>query len=128
MVIFTLSPLSWLAIAIMILSLVIAWVRKIPMTYALIIGNFLVFGLWLINPDIQMSELGFQPNYLQVAYLPQLYTLFTSMFVHDGILHILGNMFVFFFMGVAFEERIGRGKFLLSISSPGYAARWRSRC
>ena len=113
MVIFALSPLSWIAIAIMVLSLVIAWVRKIPITYALIIGNFLVFGLWLINPDVQMYELGFRPIYLQVDYLPQLYTLFTSMFVHDGILHILGNMFVFFFMGVAFEERIGRGKFLL---------------
>jgi hypothetical protein len=35
------------------------------------------------------------------------------MFVHSGFLHILGNMFVFFFMGVAFEQRIGRKKFLV---------------
>ena len=113
MVIFPLSLLSWVAIAIIVLSLVIAWVRKLPLTYALIIGNFLVFALWLVNPDVQMSELGFRPIYLQPTYFPQVYTLFTSMFIHDGILHILGNMFVFFFMGVAFEERIGRGKFLL---------------
>jgi len=41
------------------------------------------------------------------------YTLFTSMFVHSDFLHILGNMFVFFFMGIAFEQRIGPKKFLL---------------
>jgi hypothetical protein len=35
------------------------------------------------------------------------------MFVHSGFLHILGNMFVFFFMGVAFEQLIGRKKFLV---------------
>ena len=99
MVVFTLSPLSWLAIAIMVISLVIAWWRKVPISYAIIIANFLVFALWFINGDTQMNELGFRPIYLQVAYLPQLYTLFTSMFVHDGILHILGNMFVFSLWG-----------------------------
>ena len=34
------------------------------------------------------------------------------MFVHSDFLHILGNMFVFFFMGIAFEQRIGAKKFL----------------
>jgi membrane associated rhomboid family serine protease len=113
MVIFPLSLLSWVAIAIILVSLAIAWIRKIPLTYALIVSNFLVFGLWLVNPAVQMSELGFRPIYLEPMYWPQLYTLFTSMFVHGGILHILGNMLVFFFMGIAFEDRIGRGKFLL---------------
>ncbi len=113
MVIFPLSLLSWVAIAIIIVSLAVAWARKIPISYALIVSNFLVFALWFFNPDVQMSELGFRPIYLQPAYWPQVYTLLTSMFVHGGILHIVGNMFVFFFMGIAFEERIGRGKFLL---------------
>jgi membrane associated rhomboid family serine protease len=113
MVIFPLSILSWIAIAIILVTLGVAWWRKIPLTYALIISNFLVFGLWLVNGNEQIAELGFRPIYLQPLYWPQLYTLFTSMFVHAGILHILGNMFVFFFMGVAFEDRIGRGKFLL---------------
>jgi len=112
MVILGLSYLSWIAIAIIVLSLVIAWIRKLPLSYALIISNFLVFALALIPGYDQVIELGFQPAYLQTNF-PRLYTLFTSMFVHAGIVHILGNMFVFFFMGIAFEERIGRGKFLL---------------
>jgi glutaredoxin len=35
------------------------------------------------------------------------------MFVHSGFLHIFGNMLVFFFMGMAFEQRIGAKKFLI---------------
>lgn len=112
MVIFPLSLLSWVAIAIIIVSLAVAWARKISLTYALIISNFLVFAITLFNPDV-IGQLGFQPRFLQLSYLPQLYTLFTSMFIHENIIHILGNMLVFFFMGVAFEERIGRRKFLL---------------
>jgi hypothetical protein len=35
------------------------------------------------------------------------------MFVHGGFAHIFGNMLVFFFMGMAFEQRIGWKKFLI---------------
>ena len=83
------------------------------MTYAIIIANCLVFLLSIFYPNEIIGYLGFRPAYLSIDQLPQLYTLFTSMFVHSGFLHILGNMFVFFFMGVAFEQRIGRKKFLV---------------
>ena len=113
--------LSLIAILIIIITLVIAYWRKLMMTYAIIIANFLVFLLTIFFPDqiigtmdiTQNPGLGFRPAYLSTDQLPQLYTLFTSMFVHSGFLHILGNMFVFFFMGVAFEQRIGRKKFLV---------------
>ena len=113
--------LSLIAILIIIIILVIAYWRKLMMTYAIIIANFLVFLLTIFFPDqiigtmdiTQNPGLGFRPAYLSIDQLPQLYTLFTSMFVHSGFLHILGNMFVFFFMGVAFEQRIGRKKFLV---------------
>jgi hypothetical protein len=97
----------------MIVTLVVAYWRKLMMTYAIIIANFLVFLLSIFYPNEIIGYLGFRPAYLSVDQLPQLYTLFTSMFVHSGFLHILGNMFVFFFMGVAFEQRIGRKKFLV---------------
>jgi membrane associated rhomboid family serine protease len=93
--------------------MVIAYWRKLMMTYAIIIANCLVFLLSIFYPNEIIGYLGFRPAYLSVDQLPQLYTLFTSMFVHSGFLHILGNMFVFFFMGVAFEQRIGRKKFLI---------------
>ena len=35
------------------------------------------------------------------------------MFVHAGFAHIFGNMLVFFFMGIAFEQRIGWKRFLI---------------
>jgi hypothetical protein len=35
------------------------------------------------------------------------------MFVHSGILHIIGNMLVFFFIGVAFEQRVGKKYFII---------------
>jgi membrane associated rhomboid family serine protease len=102
--------LSLIAILIMIGTLVIAYWRKLMMTYAIIIANCLVFLLSIFYPNEIIGYLGFRPAYLSID---QLYTLFTSMFVHSGFLHILGNMFVFFFMGVAFEQRIGRKKFLV---------------
>jgi membrane associated rhomboid family serine protease len=105
--------LSLIAILIMIATLVVAYWRKLMMTYAIIIANCLVFLLSIFYPNEIIGYLGFRPAYLSVDQLPQLYTLFTSMFVHSGFLHILGNMFVFFFMGVAFEQRIGRKKFLI---------------
>ena len=105
--------LPLIAILIMIGTLVVAYWRKLMMTYAIIIANFLVFVLSIFYPNEIIGDLGFRPAYLSIDQLPHLYTLFTSMFVHSGFLHILGNMFVFFFMGVAFEQRIGRKKFLV---------------
>ena len=40
-------------------------------------------------------------------------TLFTSMFMHGGILHIAGNMLFLWVFGNNIEDRLGRVKFLL---------------
>ena len=116
------STISLLAIAIMILSILIGSWRKIMLTYTIIIANFLVFLLTIFFPDTIIRELGFSSSYLSLSQFPQLYTILTSMFVHDGYLHILGNMLVFFFMGLAFEQRIGRKKFLIIYFLTGIAA------
>jgi membrane associated rhomboid family serine protease len=107
------SIISLAAIAIIIIALIIAYVKKIMVTYALIITNFLVFLLTFFFHDVIIRELGFSSSYLSLSQFPQIYTLLTSMFVHNDFFHILGNMFVFFFMGVAFEQRIGRKKFFI---------------
>jgi membrane associated rhomboid family serine protease len=114
--------IAYIAIAIMIGTLVFAYLKKITMTYMLIIANLIVFFITFIFQaeiiggvigDVQYVGLGFRPVYLSFEYLPNIYTLFTSMFVHGGIAHIFGNMLVFFFMGIAFEQRIGWKKFLI---------------
>ena len=107
------SLISLVAIAIMIGTLVVAYLKKITLTYSIIIANFFVFLISLFFRTQIINELGFRPIYLSLEMFPNVYTLFTSMFVHSDFLHILGNMFVFFFMGIAFEQRIGPKKFLL---------------
>ena len=106
------SLISLVAIVIMVATLVIAYLKKITLTYAIIIANFFVYLVSLLYPYQIIWELGFQPRYLSFEWFPNIYTLLTSMFVHSDFFHILGNMFVFFFMGIAFEQRIGRKKFL----------------
>ena len=108
-----LSLISLVAIGIMIGTIVVAYLKKITLTYAIIIANFFVFLISLFFRTQIINELGFRPIYLSVEMFPNMYTIFTSMFVHSDFLHILGNLFVFFFMGVAFEQRIGPKKFLI---------------
>jgi membrane associated rhomboid family serine protease len=123
------TPVSIVAVCIMVGSLVFAYYRKWMMTYAIIVANIIVFVLSVIYQDdilgatyanvqqnqilIETAGLGFRPIYISSEYYHQSYTLFTSMFVHSGFAHIFGNMLVFFFMGMAFEQRIGWKKFLI---------------
>lgn len=97
----------------MIGGLVVSYLKKTMLTYALIITNFIVFVISLLFQETIIFELGFRPIYLTIDFFPQMYTLFTSMFVHSGFLHIFGNMLIFFFIGMAFEQRIGWSKFLI---------------
>jgi membrane associated rhomboid family serine protease len=125
-------PQHWISIVcigVMVGALVFARYKKWMITYALIIGNFIVFIISMfyrsevigqLSVDFEQSKiiiesagLGFRPLYLTPEYFPQTYTLFTSMFVHSGFLHIFGNMIIFFFIGIALEERIGWKKFLV---------------
>jgi len=122
-VVLPIGLISIVAISIMIGTLAVAYAKKWMMTYALIVANFIVFIITLIFQNeiifgvedgfFQYAGLAFRPVYLSFEYSPQLYTLFTSMFIHSGFLHIIGNMLVFFFVGMAFEQRIGWKKFLI---------------
>jgi membrane associated rhomboid family serine protease len=103
---------SIIAIAIMIGGIAISFYKKLLLTYALIITNFIVFIITLTFPYV-ISELGFRPIYLSTTYYPQIYTLFSSMFIHVDFLHIIGNMLVFFFIGFQFEQRVGSKNFLI---------------
>jgi len=118
----TLFPQHWaaiLCICIMIGALVIAYIKKLMLSYTLIIANIIVFIISFIfyNEIVsgidQYPGLGFRSVYISFEYFPQLYTLFTSEFIHANFAHIFGNMFVFFFVGTALEERIGWNKFLI---------------
>lgn len=114
----------------MIGVIVFAVVKKWMMVYGLIIANFVVFVVTLIfenqivygfsGGSFVYAGLGFRSIYLTPELSPQLYTLFTCMFIHGGFVHIFGNMLVLFFVGVPFEERVGWKKFLLIYLLTGF--------
>jgi len=120
-------PQHWSSIIILISIFVIFlvfYIKKWMMTYALIFSNFAVFIITIFfykqivyglnfSDVFEYAGLGFRPIYLTSQYSPQIYTLFTSMFIHGGFLHLLGNMLIFLFIGLPFEQRIGGKKFLL---------------
>jgi membrane associated rhomboid family serine protease len=120
-VVLEIDPVSIIAICIMIGTLVFAYIKKWMMTYALIVANFIVFIFTILfyypppydEFSILIYELGFRPEYLSFQHIPQIYTLFTSMFIHGGFAHIFGNMLIFFFIGLPFERRIGWKNFLI---------------
>ncbi|HHH80226.1 MAG TPA: rhomboid family intramembrane serine protease [Thermoplasmatales archaeon] len=107
-----LSTPSMVAMVLMVSVLLIAYLKKVTMTFAIILANLLVFFISSVYTKEILVELGFSPIYLSQGYTLNLFTLFTSMFVHAGYLHILGNMLVLFFIGTAFEQRVGSKRFL----------------
>lgn len=90
-------------------------IRKEPVTVALILINVLVF--------IAVELTGTSQNAWHVldygaAYTPyivqngEVYRLFTSMFLHFGIEHLVNNMLVLFVLGSRLEQVIGKLRFL----------------
>ena len=90
--------------------------RKEPVTAGLILLNILVFLIVEFTGSSQntmhMLDCGaaFTPMIIQVG---EYYRLFTCMFLHFGIEHLLNNMLVLFVLGSRLEQVIGKIKFLL---------------
>ncbi len=115
---------AFLCIFLIAAVFLVGYIRGWLMTHTLIIANFVVFMVTLpfyreivygfYGHGIIYAGLGFRPIYLSsISFIPEWYTFLTSMFIHGGFFHIFGNMLVLFFVGSAFEERIGAKKLLL---------------
>ena len=103
------GPLAW------------SWYHKasiaMAMTLSLLFGYIVqLFWGWTLDSS-QMTEL-----YLRVVMVPALvenghvHTLITSGFVHswNSPLHVLGNIVIIALVGIPLEDRLGRGKWLIS--------------
>ena len=92
----------------------------------LVAANALVFLYELLLPEQKLKELfytfGFVPRLFWEDPLGRAYTLFTSMFLHGGIAHILGNMWFLWVFGDNVEDRLGPGRFLAFYLLGGVAA------
>jgi membrane associated rhomboid family serine protease len=104
--------------------------RTIPfVTISIIIINITVFFIQLSDPSAFKTILfsyGATPSYLlsldSTRPVHPLLTLFTSMFMHGGLLHIASNMLYLWIFGNNIEDRLGHIKFTFFYLSAGIVA------
>ena len=112
-------------------------------TIALVAINILVFLYMLtlggLDRDIFIWKFGLIPFELTegqaferlslfgpdiTSPVPTWGTVFTSMFVHGGVLHIIGNMLFLYGFGERLETKLGPLKYLVFYLATGVAAAW----
>jgi len=88
--------------------------RAVPVvTYALIVLNVLFFLVELSGGDAFIMKWAFVPNRFLANPAADFLTLFTSMFMHGGWLHLGGNMLYLWIFGDNVEDRFGQARFLI---------------
>jgi len=89
-------------------------------TISIIVINVAIylFGLFLTDRgrDSFILEFGLVPAYFTLV------SVFTSMFVHGGLLHLIGNMLFLWIFGDNIEDRLGHGRFIAFYVMCGIAA------
>jgi len=96
--------------------------RRPVLTYALITTNVAIFVGTLVIGTLDQVNLEFGMKPKEVLAGQNLHTLFTSMFLHGGIPHILFNMWYLWIFGDNIEDVLGRRKFILFYLGAGLAA------
>jgi len=83
------------------------------LTVTLIVVNIAVFLVTYFSGQFNqiVDSYGLKPAEMFAGQ--RLYTVFTSMFLHGGFLHIFGNMLYLWIFGDNIEDVLGRGKFIL---------------
>jgi rhomboid family protein len=104
------------------------------LTVLLIAVNVLVFIYQLSLGQRQEQALVFQFGAIpavivgtrtlpdQLAAIPPVMSLFTSMFLHGGFMHIIGNMLYLWIFGNNIEDAMGRARFLIFYLTCGVLA------
>jgi len=91
-------------------------------TYALVALNVLVFFVELVSGDAFIETWAFVPARFLANPAGDFVTIFTSMFMHGGWLHIGGNMLYLWIFGDNVEDRFGHLRYLLFYLLCGVAA------
>jgi membrane associated rhomboid family serine protease len=97
--------------------------RIVPwVTYALIALNLLFFFVELSGGDAFVMKWAFVPSRFLANPLGEFLTLFTSMFMHAGWVHLGGNMLYLWIFGDNVEDRFGHVMFTIFYLLCGLAA------
>jgi len=91
-------------------------------TYSLIALNVLFFFIELGGGDPFVRQWAFVPSRFLSHPSADFPTLFTSMFMHGGWVHLGGNMLYLWIFGDNVEDRMGHGRFLVFYLLCGVAA------
>ncbi len=93
--------------------------RKPVITWSLVVLCLAVFVLTFGNLPEAIKEWGFIPAQWERHYG---LTMITSMFLHGGIVHLLGNLYFLMMFGDNVEDEFGRAKYILLVISSGLCA------
>jgi rhomboid family protein len=97
--------------------------RSTPViTYGLIALNVVFFLIELSSGDAFIEKWAFVPSRFMAHPERDFLTIFTSMFMHAGWVHLLGNMLYLWIFGDNVEDRFGQGRFLVFYLLCGVAA------
>ena len=97
--------------------------RTVPIvTYALIALNVVFFFVELSGGDPFIQRWSVVPSRLMANPGGDFITVFTSMFMHGGWVHLGGNMLYLWIFGDNVEDRFGHAKFLVFYLLCGIAA------
>jgi membrane associated rhomboid family serine protease len=91
-------------------------------TYALVALNVLFFFVEMSGGDAFLMKWAFVPSRFLADPIADLLTLFTSMFMHAGWVHLGGNMLYLWIFGDNVEDRFGHATFIVFYLLCGLAA------
>jgi len=98
-------------------------IRSVPVvTIGLVALNIIMFLVELSEGDPFILRWAFTPSRFMADPVGQFPTLFTSMFMHAGLMHIGGNMLYLWIFGNNVEDAFGRLQYLLFYLVCGLAA------
>lgn len=87
---------------------------------ALILSNIIVF-LFMLS----LSSKGYMAFIMEYGFIPSnisLMNLFSSIFIHGGFMHLLGNMLFLWIFGDNVEDRLGHLSFIIMYLTAGVVA------
>ncbi|MFQ6060525.1 MAG: rhomboid family intramembrane serine protease, partial [Thermoplasmata archaeon] len=94
-------------------GIIFSLARRFPFSLVMAAIITAVFAIEVLESPLIVSpvvlDLAFQPVHLENP--ANLYTLFTSMFLHASFLHLIFNMIALIFIGPLLEEKIGAMRF-----------------
>ena len=97
--------------------------RTFPIiNYTIIAINIVVFAYFIIVGELEKAVKVYGLIPLFVLKGERLYTIFTSMFMHGGFLHIFGNMLYLYIFGDNVEDAFGHFRYLVFYFISGIGA------